>query len=370
MEGLELKNVMSNVFWKGKRVLVTGHTGFKGSWLSLWLHQLGANVVGIALSPDTNPSLFNQIGLGDFIDSKIFDIRQNSLLLSTVHDFKPQVVFHLAAQPLVLRSYREPLETWSVNVMGSLHLLEALKGLVAPCAVVMVTTDKVYENQDWDYGYRESDRLGGNDPYSASKSAAELAIASWRHSFCGAHPYQTNKLGIATARAGNVIGGGDWADDRIIPDAIRALISNNHIGVRNPNSTRPWQHVLEPLHGYMTLAEKILATDMDDSVSRHFCQSFNFGPTLNSNQTVSNLLAQVLIHWPGDWQDISGQHMPHEAHRLNLQIDKAHHRLNWEPRWGFLKTVEKTIDWYRKVNDGVSSLQCCLDDITAYESLG
>jgi CDP-glucose 4,6-dehydratase len=232
-------------FWASRRVLVTGHTGFKGSWLALWLSELGAKVTGVGLEPDTEPNLFGQLELARRLERHhIADIREPQALAEIVEACQPEVVLHLAAQPLVLRSYADPLGTWATNVQGSLHLLEALKPLQHPCAVVMVTTDKVYENQEWNYGYRENDRLGGHDPYSASKAAAELAIACWRSSFCGTAPHQTPYLRIATARAGNVIGGGDWAADRIVPDAMRALAARQPIPVRNPAATRPWQHVI------------------------------------------------------------------------------------------------------------------------------
>jgi len=252
---MKVRGKINPAFWAGKRVLVTGHTGFKGSWLSLWLSQLGAEVSGVGLEPDTIPNLFSQLQLEKRMQHNwIADIRDLQALINLVTICQPQIVFHLAAQPLVRRSYRDPIGTWATNVQGCLHLLEGLKLLEHECTVVMVTTDKVYENQEWDYGYREVDKLGGHDPYSASKAAAELAINSWRKSFCGSETHQTPYLAIATARAGNVIGGGDWAEDRIIPDAIRALEVGQIIPVRNPGSTLPWKNVLEPLGGYLLLA--------------------------------------------------------------------------------------------------------------------
>jgi CDP-glucose 4,6-dehydratase len=245
-------------------------------------------------------------------------------------------------------------------VQGSLNVLEGLKRLNHSCAVVMVTTDKVYANQEWDYGYRENDRLGGHDPYSASKAGAELAIASWRSSFCGNSKHQTPHLGIATARAGNVIGGGDWADDRIVPDAIRALSTEQPIPLRNPQATRPWQHVLEPLGGYLRLAER-LAGD------HSFANAFNFGPLLDANRSVRDLVEQALEHWPGSWIDQSDSQAPHEAGRLHLQIDKAHHQLGWQPRWDFSTTVVRTVGWYRAVHEGANPMDCCLADLKAYE---
>ena len=333
-------------FWAGKRVLLTGHTGFKGSWLALWLTQLGADVTGVGLEPDTSPNLFGQLELvGRLERHYIADIRGPQALVEIVQACQPQVVFHLAAQPLVRRSYRDPLGTWATNVQGSLHVLEALKPLQHPCAVVMVTTDKVYANREWAYGYREIDRLGGHDPYSASKAAAEIAIASWRSSFCGCKNHQTPYLAIATARAGNVIGGGDWAEDRIMPDSMRALTKNQPIIVRNPNATRPWQHVLEPLGGYLLLAEK-LAGAQAVSGPNPYAEAFNFGPSMEANRPVQQLIEEALIHWPGQWLDLSDPEAPHEAGRLHLHIDKAHHKLGWRPNWGFEMTVRRTVRWY------------------------
>jgi len=357
---------LSNAFWNGRRVLLTGHTGFKGSWLGLWLSELGANVTGVALKPDTEPNLFSQLKLEDRLKSHyIADIREIKALSQIVRECKPEVVLHLAAQPLVRRSYADPLGTWATNVQGSLHVLEAVKNLDSPCAVVMVTTDKVYANREWNYGYRESDRLGGHDPYSASKAAAEIAIASWRASFCGNEIHQTPHLAIATARAGNVIGGGDWAADRIVPDAMRSLAANYPIKVRNPLSTRPWQHVLEPLSGYLLLAENLAA---DTSLEHPYADAFNFGPRLEANRTVQDLVDEIIKYWSGSWQDSSDPQAPHEAGRLNLQIDKAHHELKWQPRWDFTTTVERTVNWYKAVNNGEGALTNCLSDIKSYQA--
>ena len=350
-------------FWKGRRVLVTGHTGFKGSWISLWLRELGAEVSGVALAPYTHPSLFDQLDLSSLIKRHyLLDIGDVNGLSEIVRVCQPQVVIHLAAQPLVRQSYRDPLGTWATNVQGSLNLLEALKPLNQHCSVVMVTTDKVYANREWYYGYREEDRLGGHDPYSASKAAAELAIASWRSSFCGTGDHQTPYLSIATARAGNVIGGGDWADDRIIPDAMRSLAAGKSIPVRRPGSTRPWQHVLEPVGGYLLLAEKLAM------IGDTFATAFNFGPSLEANRSVRDLVETAVVHWPGSWRDISSHDSPHEAGRLHLQIDKAHHQLGWRPRWSFSTTIARTVAWYRAVNDGASPLACCLADLENYQT--
>ena len=349
-------------FWRGRRVLLTGHTGFKGSWLALWLLELGAKVTGLGLASETIPSLFAQLELERRMNHRLGDIRDAALLMDVVAETRPEVVLHLAAQPLVRRSYAEPTATWETNVMGTIHLLEALRRLNQPCSAVLITTDKVYRNNEWPYGYRENDPLGGHDPYSSSKAAAELAIASWRASFCGNQPHQSPQLRIASARAGNVIGGGDWAEDRIVPDAMRALAKGESIGVRNPEATRPWQHVLEPLGGYLLLAERLSA---DPSLAT----AFNFGPQLEANRKVRELVAEALRHWPGRWEDQSDPKAPHEASLLNLVTDQAHHLLGWSPRWDFATTVERTVGWYWQVQDSkASAMACCLADLELYST--
>jgi CDP-glucose 4,6-dehydratase len=339
--------VMSS-FWQGKKVVITGHTGFKGSWLSFWLLHLGADVNGLSLAPNTTPALFEQLGLANHLNHHIGDIRERELVRGLLTQWQPDIVFHLAAQPLVRRSYIESVETWNTNVMGTIHVLEALKSLTHPCAAVLITTDKCYQNREWVYGYRETDPLGGYDPYSSSKAAAELAIASWRNSF-----FKTSQIpiGIASVRAGNVIGGGDWAQDRIVPDAMRFLMANKAIEVRNPHATRPWQHVLEPLSGYVRLAERIyqqlFSPDwMQDTQGLY--GAFNFGPSLASNRTVQNLVECILHHWSGAWVDQSNPGAVHEAKLLNLVTDKAFHVLGWQPVWDFEKTVEGTVAWYQE----------------------
>lgn len=351
-------------FWKGKRVLLTGHTGFKGSWLLLWLQELGAHVYTFALEPEPAPNLFRELFKvrppGNSWHHKVGNLDDLESLKALVYQSQPEVVFHLAAQSLVRYSYEDPLGTWTSNVIGSLNILESLRSLDHLCAVVMVTTDKVYENRCWSYGYRELDRLGGHDPYSASKAAAEIAIGSWRSSFIGIAPHQTSNLHIATARSGNVIGGGDWAADRIVPDAIRSLISGEVIMVRNAFATRPWQHVLEPLCGYLRLAEALYTSDVPP------CEAFNFGPNLASNRSVGDLVSTIVELWPGEWINKTDQNAPHEAQLLHLQIDKAHHLLEWQPRWEYATTVSRTVGWYRAVHEGASPLDCCLADLTAF----
>nr|WP_255444340.1 CDP-glucose 4,6-dehydratase [Synechococcus sp. MVIR-18-1] len=356
--------MLNNEFWRGRRVLITGHTGFKGSWLLLWLHHLGAEVWGYSLAPKSDPNLFNQLAKDIFPGNRwhhcIGDVADLDALNKLIKDAQPEVVFHLAAQPLVRESYLDPIGTWSTNVIGSLHLLESLRQLQHKCAVVMVTTDKVYENREWSYGYRETDNLGGHDPYSSSKAAAEIGIASWRSSFCGPHQHQTPYLLIATARAGNVIGGGDWAADRIFPDAMRSLSNHQPIPIRNALATRPWQHVIEPLSGYLRLAEELMLSLNPP------CEAFNFGPTLSSNRTVGELVSTILDHWPGTWIDNTDPSAPHEATLLHLQIDKAYRLLGWSPRWSYTTTVKRTVDWYRSNHDGRSAFECCHEDLSAF----
>jgi CDP-glucose 4,6-dehydratase len=357
--------MMDHAFWRDRRVLLTGHTGFKGAWLLLWLQEFGAHVWGYALEAEPEPNLFRELAAVRPPDSSRWhhqdgDLADLALLQALVAHCQPEVVLHLAAQPLVRRSYRDPLGTWATNVQGSLHLLEALKPLENPCAVVMVTTDKVYDNREWPHGYRESDRLGGHDPYSASKAAAELAIASWRASFCGSAPHQTPNLHIATARAGNVIGGGDWAEDRIVPDAMRALAAGFTIAVRRPDATRPWQHVLEPLGGYLLLAERLA------KAGEAHTSAYNFGPNPEANRSVQELVQEALRHWPGSWSNQRDPQAPHEAGLLQLEISKARQLLGWQPRWDFATTVERTVSWYRAVQEGASPLECCLADLESY----
>jgi CDP-glucose 4,6-dehydratase len=348
-------------FWRGRRVLITGHTGFKGSWLALWLLELGAEVVGVALDPPTTPSLFAQLQLAELglVDHRC-DLRDGERLAALVARHRPQVVMHLAAQSLVREGYRAPIDTWSTNVLGTLQLLEALRQVDDTCAVVAVTTDKVYANAEHGEPFREDAPLGGHDPYSASKAGMELAVASWRKSYCGDAPHQTPHLRLATARAGNVIGGGDWGLDRIVPDAIRALQRGEPIEVRNPNSVRPWQHVLDPLMGYLLLAERLSRT----SANQDTC--FNYGPTADDQRSVQNLVETLLQHWPGQWRHCSEHAAPHESTRLLLDAERARKVLGWQPRWGFREAVARTADWYWLLHTGGSARQICQEQLIAF----
>ena len=333
----------------GKRVFVTGHTGFKGAWLSLWLSRLGAHVYGYALAPDQAPALFEQLGLADELAAhQIADIRDADTLAKAMAEAAPDFVFHLAAQPLVRQSYRDPLETYATNVTGTLHVLEALRQLDKPCAAVLITTDKCYENREDGRRYREGDSLGGYDPYSSSKACAEIAIASWRSSFFADSP-----VAIASARAGNVIGGGDWAADRIVPDTMRSLQAETPIAVRNPRAVRPWQHVLEPLHGYLRLAQALV----EEPQQAEYRTAFNFGPDEEANRNVEALVTEVLKYWPGTWEDASAPGSPHEAGLLHLSIDKATRLLHWQPVWDFSETIRQTVEWYRQAGSDPASIR-------------
>lgn len=326
----------------GRRVLVTGHTGFKGAWLCQWLLGLGAEITGVALPPNTSPALFTQLGLAKRLRHTIGDIQDRAVLARAVKTCKPDFIFHLAAQALVRESYARPLETFSVNGMGTANLLDVLKDYQQPCAAVFITTDKCYENREWHHGYREDDKLGGHDPYSASKAVAELIIGSYRDSFFRDHPVK-----VASCRAGNVIGGGDWSRDRIIPDCMAALQKKEPILVRNRRSTRPWQHVLEPLSGYLWLAANLAEPKIRRAELSSLASAFNFGPNHESDRTVEELVLEVLQNWPGTWEDKSNPNAPHEAGLLQLSTDKAYALLRWRPVWNFSEAVAQTVGWYR-----------------------
>ena len=349
--------------YAGKKVFVTGHTGFKGSWLCLWLERLGADVTGYALPPSTDPSLFDQAGIAAGIRHIEGDVRDAAALVDALAQAAPDFIFHLAAQPLVLDSYAAPAETFAINVTGSINLMEAIRATGTRAAVVMVTTDKVYLNREWEHGYREDDPLGGYDPYSASKAAMEIAVSSWRNSFFSPPRAGEHGVRMASARAGNVIGGGDWAGNRLVPDLVRALPKNHPPELRNPASLRPWQHALEPLGGYLLLGAKLAAED-----GEAYADAWNFGPLPTDVRTVGELAGALLKHWGRDgWKDVSDANAPHEAGLLRLSIDRAVSRLGWRPAWDFDRTVERTAGWYAAVTSGKATARAaCEADLGAY----
>jgi CDP-glucose 4,6-dehydratase len=346
--------VFDGVF-AGKKVLLTGHTGFKGSWLALWLQQLGAEVVGLSLSPSTEPNHWQLLDLQ--IEEYEQDIRDYAAVQKIVDHVQPNIVFHLAAQPLVRRSYTDPISTWATNVQGTAHVLEACRHTASVQAIVAVTTDKCYENQEWLWGYRENDRLGGHDPYSASKAGAELVAASYRQSYFSK---ESSPL-LATARAGNVIGGGDWSEDRLIPDMVRASANGQSVEIRSPNATRPWQHVLESLSGYLLLGQRLLQRQPG------FAEAWNFGPDESGNQTVSTVLSKLNQNWRGLRWHVTGTPQLHEAGLLQLDSTKARSLLDWLPVWGLDEGLRRTADWYRLYleNGEVSTRQQLADYVDA-----
>lgn len=349
--------LVNPAFWGGRRVLVTGHTGFKGGWLSLWLHRMGAEVVGMALEPPTDPSFFEQAALEEILRHEIADVRDEQKVADLVAEARPEVVFHLAAQPLVRYSYEHPVETYATNVMGTIHVLEACRKVDSVRAVVCITTDKCYENREWLWPYRENDPMGGYDPYSSSKGAAELAISAYRRS------YPTGPM-IASVRAGNVIGGGDWAADRLVPDIIRALLANESVEIRNPASVRPWQHVLEALGGYLLIAERLLAGD------RSVASSFNFGPADDDTKPVGWIVDRMLQIWGSSIGRIGSQgEQPHEAAQLRLDCSKARAELGWRPQLRLVEALEKIVEWHRHVADGGNARDITLEQIDDYMGL-
>jgi len=331
---------MNPGFWRGKKVLLTGHTGFKGSWLSLWLQSLGAEVVGYSLEPPTEPSLYVLAEVERGMESVCGNILDLEHLQRVMRESKAEIVFHMAAQSLVRRSYVDPVGTFATNVLGTVHVLEAVRDAPGVQAVVIVTTDKCYENREDQRAYRETDRLGGFDPYSSSKAAAELVTASFRKSFFTATKHE--QAGVASARAGNVIGGGDWADDRFIPDVMRAVLEGREVLIRNPHAIRPWQHVLDPLRGYLTLAEKLFKDP------QHFSGSWNFGPNESETLSVSAVLERLSRLWgPALLWRIDGGTHPHEARYLILDSTKARRKLGWESHWDLDLALEATVQWYK-----------------------
>lgn len=362
LENVELTTMSATVsskFWSGKKVFLTGHTGFKGSWLALWLQSLGAQVKGFALNAPTSPALFHEAGVAKNMESQIGDIRDLPSLLTSMKAFDPEILIHMAAQPLVRLSYREPVETYATNVMGTVHVLEAARQCSNLRAIVNVTTDKCYENREWEWGYRENEPMGGHDPYSNSKGCAELVTAAYRNSFFNT----TDTAALATARAGNVIGGGDWAEDRLIPDILRAFEAKQPVVIRNPHATRPWQHVLEPLSGYLVLAEKLYTE------GAAFAQGWNFGPRDDDVQPVSWILDHMVARWGRDasWQ-LDASQQPHEAQLLKLDISKARAKLHWQPRWSLPQALDSIIDWQQAWLGGANMQQKTLAQIQQYQN--
>jgi len=358
MENLVRNKPMMN--WSDKDVFLTGHTGFKGSWLALWLHSLGARVHGYALAPPTSPSIFDVASVASTLASDVrSDIAESGRLSQAMADARPEVVFHLAAQPLVRASYTDPLSTFATNVMGTANVLQAVRSVPSVKAVVIVTTDKVYHNREWVHPYREDDRLGGHDPYSASKAAAEIVTASMRDSF-----FRGSAVRIATARAGNVIGGGDWAADRLVPDCLKCFAADEPARLRFPNAVRPWQHVLEPLAGYLALAASLLETRNGDHAT-----AWNFGPDMADNASVGDVARRLAARWGEPARVICEENEghPHEAGLLTLDNSAARHHLGWQPRWHLDITLEKTLAWHKAWLAGESMQDLCLRQIQAYQ---
>jgi CDP-glucose 4,6-dehydratase len=347
--------VIDQKFWQGKRVFLTGHTGFKGSWLSLWLASLGAEVKGYALNPPTSPSLFDEAKVGKVIDSQIGDIRDQDALYESMLKFNPDILIHMAAQPLVRYSYDAPIETYEVNVIGTAKVLEVARSCSTLKAIVNITTDKCYENDERSQGYKEDDPMGGHDPYSSSKGCAELVASAYRRSFL-----QEQGIGLASVRAGNVIGGGDWAEDRLIPDILRSFEKSEPVVIRNPKATRPWQHVLEPLSGYLILAEKLYKNQ------KECAEGWNFGPNEKDVKPVDWILDKMILKWPdASWQ-LDQNPSPHESGFLKLDITKAESKLGWKPVWGLNYTLEKIIAWHKAWLDKEDMQTVCLVEIKEY----
>ena len=342
-------------FWQGKRVFLTGHTGFKGSWLSLWLVSLGAKVKGYALSPPTSPSLFIEANIDSIIDSQIADIRDQDTLHESMTKFSPDILIHMAAQPLVRYSYDEPIETYEVNVIGTAKVLEVARSCPNLKAIVNITTDKCYENDERAEGYKEDDPMGGYDPYSSSKGCAELVASSYRRSFL-----QDQGVGLASVRAGNVIGGGDWADDRLIPDILRSFENGSPVVIRNPKATRPWQHVLEPLSGYLILTQGLYEEQ------KKYAEGWNFGPNEQDVKPVDWILDKMILKWPDSSWKLDSNSSPHEAGFLKLDISKAKSKLGWSPVWGLSQTLEKIISWHQAWLNKEDMQVICLTEIKEY----
>ena len=331
-------------FWSDRRVFLTGHTGFKGSWLSLWLSSLGANVTGFSLKPPTHPNLFELANIEQSTNSILGDIRDLALLRDAINSAKPEIVIHMAAQPLVLTSYEDPLDTYQTNIMGTAYLLESLRNCPSIKAVLIITSDKCYENREWLWGYREIDAMGGYDPYSSSKGCAELVTAAYRQSYFNPYKYADHGVAIASARAGNIIGGGDWASNRLIPDAMRAFLADETLVVRNGDAIRPWQHILDPLHGYIVLSQKLLS-----NAGNEYSEAWNFGPKSENEIRVSEIVKKLTKIWgrSANWVDTNKNAKLHEANYLRLDCTKSVHKLDWQPKISITRALQLTVEWYQ-----------------------
>lgn len=354
--GLNMAKVNSN-FWKGKKVFLTGHTGFKGSWLSIWLQLMGSEIRGVSLAPQTTTALFSEANVIENMESIIGDIRNKELVLESMRKFNPDIVIHMAAQPLVRHSYKDPIDTYSTNIMGTVHVLEAARNCSNLRAVVNVTTDKCYANNEWEWGYRENEPMGGFDPYSSSKACSELVTSAYRSSF-----FQKSEIAVATARAGNVIGGGDWSTDRLIPDILFAFENDLQVVIRNPNAIRPWQHVLEPLSGYLVLAERLYNN------GQNYAEAWNFGPNDKDVQSVLWIVEKMTTDWDHKmkWK-IDPIDQPHEANYLKLDISKARNKLGWEPVWDLNIAIDKIIKWHRSWLFGHNPQELCIKQIEEFQ---
>jgi CDP-glucose 4,6-dehydratase len=357
--------VIDKDFWHKKRVFITGHTGFKGSWLCLWLHALGAEITGYALTPPTQPNLFELAQVDKLVQSILADIRDGDCLTKRMLEACPEIVIHLAAQPLVRDSYKDPVYTYSTNVMGTVNLFEAVRKCKNVKAVINVTTDKCYENREWLWGYRENEPMGGYDPYSNSKACSELVTSSYRNSFFNPREYDRHGVALASARSGNVIGGGDWAADRLVPDCVRAILKGEKVIIRNPQAIRPWQHVLEPLWGYLILAQKLWEN------GPHYAEAWNFGPDDQDAKTVEWVIKRICAKWGEkvSYQINKGSY-PHEAHYLKLDCTKAKSELTWYPKWNLEQAIDKVIEWIQAYRGGKDVNRVCRQQIREYEKTG
>ncbi len=355
---------MNHNFWKGKKVLLTGHTGFKGSWLSIWLKKLGVDLIGYSLEPETNPSLFQVAEVQKNMVSYFKDIRNIDNLKEIIQSHQPEIIIHMAAQAIVRKSYSDPVETYTTNIMGTLNILEAVRKAKCVKVVLVITSDKCYENKEWIWSYREMDPMGGYDPYSSSKACAELVTSSYIKSFFNPKDFSSHQCAIATARAGNVIGGGDWAQDRLIPDIIQSFSNNQNIFIRYPNAIRPWQHVLEPLYGYLQLVEKLWSNPKD------FIGAWNFGPDDGNHKQVSYITEYIRLLWNKNLKWVTDNEInPHEANYLKLDCSKAKTYLGWSPKLSLDKTLEQIVQWYKSFINNEPMLQRCLNEINMYEEL-